>query len=121
MTGKGNGKMMETPKETSIVCYKILGGNREGVTLKRKGGTVFINFLECAENYAREHSLKESKCVADRDAAQGTFTFFTNPKVKVVFPKGILAWLFTGKSAYRQFCSLQNLILTCGFTSYDRS
>ena len=121
MTGKGNGKMMETPKETSIVCYKILGGNREGVTLKRKGGTVFINFLECAENYAREHSLKESRCVADRDAAGGTFTFFTNPKVKVVFPKGILAWLFTGKSAYRQFCSLQNLILTCGFTSYDRS
>ena len=67
MTGKGNGKM----KETCIVCYKILGGNREGVTLKRKGGTVFINFLECAENYAREHSLKESKCVADRDAAGG--------------------------------------------------
>ena len=80
-----------------------------------------INFEECAKNYAKENSLENSRCVATRDITKLTFTFYTQPKIGLVFKKHFFKDLVSGKSAVSKFLELQKAINKYGFTSYDLS
>ena len=62
-----------------IICFEIVEINSTGLTLKHENGNVFVNFAECAKNYAREKSLETSRCIATRDIIRLTFTFYTDP------------------------------------------
>ena len=105
----------------SIILQEIVDINSSGLTLKHESANIFICFNDCAENYANEKSLETSKCVATRDITNLTFTFYTNPKTKVVFKKHFLKDLLSGKSAVRKFLDLQKTINKYGYTSYDLS
>lgn len=104
-----------------IVCFEMMEMNHAGLTLKHKSANVFINFAQCAENFANEKALEINNCVATRDITKLTFTFYTNPKIKMVFKKNFLKALFSGKSAVRKFLDLQKAMNSFGYTSYDLS
>lgn len=99
----------------------IVSINGSEITIKNEKTDIKIRFEECAKNYADENSLKNSKCVATRDITKLTFTFYTSPKIDVVFKRRFFKDLFSGKSAVRKFLNLQKAINQCGYTSYDLS
>lgn len=105
----------------NIICHEVVDINSKGITLKYRNSNVFIEFEECARNYAKQNFLNSSKCVAVRDITALTFIFYTCPKTKMVFKKNFLTSLFTGKSAVSKFMDLQNSINRFGFTSFDLS
>lgn len=92
----------------------------QGITLKN--GMV-IDFVECTEIWARENSVKESKCVGERDATDYSFTFYTLPKPIMIkfIPKGKLIEFFTRDATYRRFRALQKKIIEFGYRTYDMS
>lgn len=106
---------------SSIICSEIVNINGFGITAKSGKKDVKICFDECAKNYANENSLDKSRCVATRNISKLTFTFYTNPKTKVVFKKHFLKILFSGRSAVSKFFELQKAINKYGYTSYDLS
>lgn len=107
--------------DDSIVCDEILDIDGSGLTIKCNNSDVFINFDECVKNYANENSLENSRCVATRDITKLTFTFYTQPKIRVVFKKHFFKDLVSGKSAVSKFLELQKAINKYGYTSYDLS
>lgn len=104
-----------------IVCFEVLDINPSGITIKNKNSEIFVCFEECARNYANEKSLEANKCIATRNITKLTFTFYTDPKSKVVFKKHFIRDLLSGKSAVSRFLELQKAINKYGYTSYDLS
>lgn len=104
-----------------LIYSEIINISSTGITLKHKGSNIFVSFKECTKNYAKQNSLETSKCVAVRDITSLTFTFYTNPKIKLVFKKNFFKNLFSGKSAVSKFLDLERAIKNFGFTSYDLS
>ena len=101
---------------------EVVSINKRGVVVKNKDSQAKIDFEECSKNYANENSLEVSKCVATRDITTLTFTFYSNPKVVLMFQKRrSLLNIFTEKSAIKQFLELQNLINRYGYSTYDLS
>lgn len=74
-------------KAIKYVCDEILDINSSGLTIKSNRSDIFISFDECAKNCADEKSFKKSKCIATRDITKLTFTFYTHPKIRVIFKK----------------------------------
>lgn len=105
----------------SKIYFQVVDINKAGLTLQNTTDKIYISFLECAKNHAREHNLSSSTCVATRDITKLTFTFYTVPKVKVIFKKNFLKDLFSEQSAIDKFFELKNAINTYGYTSYDFS
>ena len=103
------------------VCFKVLDINKDGITLKHKSEILFIRFDECAKNYAEEKVLTTKNCVATRDVTKLTFTFYSNPKVQIVFKKNFFKDLFSKKSAINNFFELQKNISRYGYTTFDLS
>lgn len=106
---------------SNIICFEIVNINSSGITVKSGKTDIKICFDECAKNYANENSLENSRCVATRDITKLTFTFYTHPKIKVVFKKHFFKDLFSGRSAVSKFLELQKAINKYGYTSYDLS
>ena len=107
-----------------IICFEIENTseiNRSGITVKNGKTDIKICFDECAKNFDKENSLENSRCVATRDITKLTFTFYTQPKIRVVFKKHFFKDLVSGKSAVSKFLELQKAINKCGYTSYDLS
>ena len=102
-----------------IIYSNIVEINSSGLVVKQNNSDIFICFDECAKNYAKTNFLKTSNCVADRDITKLTFTFYTNPKIKVVFKKRLLKNIFVKKS--KQFIILQKEINKYGYTTFDLS
>lgn len=98
-----------------IICYKIVAIDDGGVWLKYQSNEIYINFEECAKNYANENSLKQCRCVATRDITKCIFTFYTVPKIKVVFKS------FFRKTAVKKFHELNKAIIKAGYSSCDNS
>ena len=70
----------------AIFSYSdIVTINFKGIYCKNERDECHILFEECRKNFAFENSLKNSKCVATRNIEKGEFTFFTTPKIKIVF------------------------------------
>ena len=105
----------------SIFCDKILDVTSDGMIFVSKKETLFINFPECANNFSSEHGTNSGMCVAIRDIATLSFTFFTQPKTKVIFKKRLLRDFVIGKPAVVRFLDLQKAIFKVGYTSYDLS
>ena len=102
---------------SNIICFEIVNINSLGITVKSGKTDIKICFDECAKNYANENSLENSRCVATKL----TFTFYTQPKIRVVFKKHFFKDLVSGKSAVSKFLELQKAINKYGYTSYDLS
>jgi len=105
----------------SIICDEILDVDNSGLTIKCNNSDIFISFAECVKNYANENSLENSRCVATRDITKLTFTFYTQPKLRVIFKKHFFKDLVSGRSAVNKFLELQKTINKYGYTSYDLS
>lgn len=106
---------------SNIICFEIVHINSSGITVKSGKTDIKICFEECVKNYANENSLENSRCVATRDITKRTFTFYTQPKISVVFKKHFFKDLFSAKPAVRRFLELQKEINKCGYTCYDLS
>ena len=106
---------------SNIICFEIVNINSSGITVKSGKTDIKICFDECAKNYANENSLENNKCVATRDITKLTFTFYTQPKIRVIFKKHFFKDLVSGKSAVSKFLKLQKAINKYGYTSYDLS
>lgn len=104
-----------------VICSEMINVNHCGITLKSGKDEIFINFEECAKNYAKENSLKISSCIAARDITTLTFIFYTNPKTKLIFNKGFFKSILYKKSAVDRFIALQKLINDYGYRTYDLS
>ena len=103
------------------VFSELVSVDQWGIKVKNKKTEVFITFEECAKNYANEKLIEESKCVATRDITRLTFTFYTSPKIKLIFRKQFFKDILSGKTATGKFIDLQNEINKYGYTSYDLS
>ena len=106
---------------SNIICFEIVNINNSGITVKSGKTDIKICFDECAKNYANENSLENSRCVATRDITKLTFTFYTQPKIRVIFKKHVFKDLVSGRSAVSKFLELQKTINKYGYTSYDLS
>lgn len=82
-----------------------------------------IDFSECADTFKKEHSAEESKCVAERDITDFSFTFYTIPKPTMIkfIEKGKLAELFARKNTRQRFYELQKKIIEFGYKTFDMS
>lgn len=105
----------------SIICYNVIDVTEEGIVLEFQKERVSISFDDCAKNFSLENGNQFSKCVATRDITALSFTFYTQPKTKVVFKKCFLKDFVIGKSALSKFFDLQKAIVEAGYTSYDLS
>ena len=70
---------------SNIICFEIVNINSTGITAKNGKTDIKICFEECAKNYANENALADSRCVATRDITKLIFTFYTHPKIELVF------------------------------------
>ena len=104
-----------------IVFSELVSVDQFGIKVKNKKTEVCITFEECAKNYANEKLVEESKYVATRDITRLTFTFYTFPKIKLIFRKHFFKDVLGGKTATGKFMDLQNEINRYGYTSYDLS
>lgn len=89
MSGKNKGENLMK----RISCYDNVTVNEIGVTIIENGIKTCIRFNECANNYAKEKSIQESKCVALRDITKRTFVFYTSPKTILIFKASVLKYL----------------------------
>lgn len=105
----------------NIIFRNVIDVTENMIILESPKKRVPIYFSDCVKNYSLENGNNFRKCVATRDITKLTFTFYTQPKTKVVFKKSFLNNLITGKSAQRKFFDLQKLIAEAGYTSYDLS
>ena len=104
-----------------IFCDDILPVDGDGVWLIYQKDKMFIDFEECARNYAIENNLSQSRCVATRDVMKHKFIFFTMPKTIVIFKNSFWKDVLLGKSAINKFHKLQKEIICAGYSSYDLS
>lgn len=105
----------------SIVCHKVFDITKDGIILEFKKNKIHIDFDDCAKNFAAENNIECSKCVAIRDITELSFTFYTYPKIKLVFKRYSLSNIIGGNSAVSKFLGLQKAIVESGYTSYDFS
>ena len=105
----------------NIVCHKIIEATKEGVTLASTKGNIYISFDDCSSNFSLENGNAFCRCVATRDITTLSFTFYTRPKINIVFKKHILRDVIPQKSAVRKFFDMQKVIVEAGYTSFDLS
>lgn len=105
----------------NIICHNVIDVTKEGITLKSAREKIYINFDDCVKNFSLEKGKEFCNCVATRDITTLSFTFYTQPKINVVFKKNLFKNLIAGKSAVSKFFDLQKAIVEVGYTSYDLS
>lgn len=105
----------------NMICHNVISVTRDGITLESAGAKIFVNFDDCVKNYSLETGKKFSKCVATRDISTLTFTFYTHPKINLVFKRNFFKDIFVKKSAVRKFFDIQKSIVEVGYTSLDLS
>lgn len=104
----------------TVVCHKVIAVTKEGITLESARKKIYIDFNDCAKNFSSEKG-KDCKCVATRDITTVSFTFYTQPKTKVVFKSSFFKKLIAGKSSTDKFSDMQKAIAEVGYTRYDIS
>ena len=104
----------------NIICHKVINVTNRGVTLESSGDEIYIDFDDCVKNFFAENG-KVCKCVATRDVTTLSFSFYTQPKINVIFKRSFFKDLIVGKSATSKFLAMQKAIDKVGYTSYDLS
>ena len=84
-----------------------------GIWLKIHGKQSLLRFKDCC--------AIRSKSVGSRNITQMYLIFSSEPPIKIVFQRGFLAYLRTGKTAVQRFHALERFILRMGYTTYDLS
>lgn len=105
----------------TMICYKLINVTKDGITIKAGKNNVYIRFDDCVKNFSAEKGEKNCKCVATRDITTLTFTFYTHPKINVMFRRCSLKDLLVRRSAVNRFLEMQKAIVQAGYTSYDLS
>ena len=105
----------------NIILYELIKTNMNGLIVKRNGQEKFVGFEECALNYARKNGFENSKCVAERDITNLTFSFFATELIRVKFKRSLIRALVTRKTAIHRFRDLQQFIVESGYSSFDLS
>ena len=105
----------------NTIYHKITNISQNGITLESQGKKIHICFDDCARTFATQHGTKFNKCVATRDIMTLSFTFYTQPKTKVVFKRCFWKNFIKGNSAVNKFLELQKKIVEAGYSSYDLS
>lgn len=105
----------------NIICHNVINVTKDGVTLLSTKDKIYINFDDCVKNFSLEHGKEIRKCVATRDITTLSFTFYTQPKLNVIFKKNFFKDLIAKKSALSKFLNMQKAIVEVGYTSYDIS
>ena len=105
----------------NIICHNIIDVTREGIMLESAREKIYIDFNDCVKNFSLEKGSDFCKCVATRDITTLSFTFYTHPKINVVFKRSFFKDLIAGKSAASKFLDMQKAIVAVGYTSYDLS
>ena len=93
--------------------------NSSGIVFNRQLYNQHIDFDECCRNYAMEHGIERSLCVAERDSTKLMFYFYSNPATIIDFNKYKFFANIFSRRAYRKFCELQKKIYEFGYTTYD--
>ena len=112
---------MRMPKMGVIHFYHqdVEKMSSSGIVFKRQLYSERIDFDECCRNYAMEHGIERSLCVAERDSIKLMFYFYSNPHVIIDFNKYKIFTNVFSRKAYRKFCELQKRICEFGYTTYD--
>ncbi|MHB1484625.1 MAG: hypothetical protein ACYCYI_08160 [Saccharofermentanales bacterium] len=97
----------------------ILSIDNNGITYSNG----FINFIECASNYALFNNIEKSICVGTRDitGSNPCFDFFTNNRITEIFflPKSKFIEFFNKQNTLQRFHNFNKTIQSFGFTTYD--
>ena len=91
-----------------------------GLWLCRPGEARFLPLKDCVSS-ARGREEVSPRCVGARDITRLTMTLDAAPAVRIVFVKGIRAFVRTGRTAARRFLQLQRELNALGYTTYDLS
>lgn len=103
------------------------GNESSNIVYRDKEGKFHsVDFDICAENFKKEHKNSSGNCIGERNINEYSFVFYTSGiKIKIVFQKKHVRSLFryhllSGLKVSR-FHSLQNLINSTGYSTYDLS
>lgn len=91
------------------------------VDIPNTSPAVSVDLASCAKNYNFGEKAVGAKCVAIRNAEEMSFTFFTQPKIKLLFKNQKPVSLFSDYIAMKKFYRLQKEIEMLGYTTYDQS
>lgn len=91
-----------------------------GIWLHNQGETRFLALKDCISS-ANQQGGQSHKSVGTRDITKLTCTFYSTPSIRIVFAKGILSYIRTGKTAAQRFHQLQNDLNSLGYCTYDCS
>ncbi len=97
-----------------------LSAGEGGLWLGRPGEARFLLLKDCVSS-ARGLEGASPGCVGVRDITRLTMTLDAAPPVRIVFVKGVRAFVRTGKTAARRFLQLQRELNALGYTTYDLS
>lgn len=92
-----------------------------GIWLGTKDKRWFLPLRDCLNPINAQQESISRKCVGSRDITKLTFTFSSTPPVQIVFEKGLLAYIRTGKTAAQRFHILQKELQSLGYCTYDLS
>ncbi|MBR2223127.1 MAG: hypothetical protein IJ973_02270 [Christensenellaceae bacterium] len=95
----------------------------DSLVYKAKDGFHQIDFEECAKNFADIHSIKENRCIGERNIEKRYVLLYTNGfHTKIVFRKAFVFpfrnHLLHGTRRER-FLKLQALLSQTKYTTYD--
>ena len=91
-----------------------------GIWLHHKGETNFLLLKDCVHS-TNLQGRNSHNGIGTRDITKLTFTFYSTPSIRIVFTKGILSYIRTGKTATQRFHQLQNNLLSLGYCTFDLS
>jgi hypothetical protein len=104
-----------------ITENNILSIDNNGI--KHSNG--YINFAECAKNYALVNNIQKTNCVAARDitGSNPCFDFYTTDRITEIFfvPKNKFLEFFSKQNTVQRFHALNKRIQSYGWTTYDMS
>jgi len=110
-------------KQTKLYSYTLKEISRDGAVFenpsKKKAKRICINFADCIKNFSEEYGWQSQTCVAERDALNLTFTFYTVPKTTICFRNSRKRGRLLDYFAAKRFHSLQRRLGELGLTSYD--
>ena len=92
-----------------------------GFWLHNKGDACFLLLKDCITPGNAQHGRNSHKGVGTRDITKLTYTFYSTPPIRIVFAKGILSYIRTGKTATQRFLQIQKELNSLGYHTYDLS
>lgn len=94
-----------------------LSAHERGIWLCDHGKCRLLPLKDCL----KESDGGSSQCVGSRNVLELAVTLSSHPPTKIIFAKGLLPFIRTGKTAAERFHQFQKGIQSLGFTTFDLS